>query len=56
MAETGRQRKAKSQKYKLFEEPVYEGILKDIVTYENVTQCLDEVSSLGYITFLELSV
>jgi len=35
------QRKAKSEKYKLFEEPVFSGIMKDFVQYDNVTQCED---------------
>jgi hypothetical protein len=38
------QRKAKSEKYKLFEEPVFSGIMKDFVQYDNVTQCVDAVS------------
>jgi hypothetical protein len=38
------QRKAKSEKYKLFEEPVYSGIMKDVIQYDNVTQCEDAVS------------
>eukprot|EP00956_Cyclotella_meneghiniana_P022053 scaffold41047_cov67-Cyclotella_meneghiniana.AAC.1 len=33
-----RQRKAKSEKFKLFQEPVYEGIMKDLLIYE--TSCL----------------
>ena len=54
MVENGRHRKAKSEKYKLFEEPVFTGIGKDILAYDNVTQCLDEVRSTTDFTLLSL--
>ena len=38
-----RQRKAKSEKYHLFQEALYHGMMKDSMIYENVTQCINEV-------------
>lgn len=43
-----RQRKAKSEKFKLFQEPVYDSIMKDLLIYDNVTACLDDVSYRPY--------
>lgn len=39
-------RNAKSEKYKLFQEPVFNGMEKNLLVYDNVTQCIDYVSIL----------
>jgi hypothetical protein len=38
------QRKVKSEKYKVFHDPIYSGVMKELVLYDNVTQCEDAVS------------